>query len=264
MKALNIVKIGGNVIDDPIALKHFLSDFSKIDGPKILVHGGGKLATELAKKMNIPVQMVEGKRITDEATLKIATMVYAGYINKNITAQLQSLNCNAIGLSGADGNSITSTKRKVSTVDYGFVGDLNEESVNIAFFNSLLQNNITPVVCAITHNGNGQLLNTNADTIASAISIALSPIYNVQLVYCFEKNGVLSDISNENSVIRTITHVDYQLNKSNGIISEGMIPKLDNAFAAIEKGVKYVQIGKSDSLLRLISINDHEGTRISK
>lgn len=261
---LNIIKIGGHVINDESSLNYFLSEFNKIDGAKILVHGGGKIATSLSEKLNIPVKMVEGKRITDSATLDIAVMAYAGLINKKITAKLQSINCNAIGLSGTDANCITAQKRNVKTIDYGYVGDINETGVNCSFFNLLISKDITPVLCAISHDSKGQLLNTNADSIASSLAVALSELYEVKLIFCFEKNGVLLNTNNENSVIKKITETEYVKEKQNGIITDGMIAKLDNAFKAIAAGVKYVQIGKSDKIGKLILDNNYEGTRLSK
>ncbi|WP_400076589.1 acetylglutamate kinase [Winogradskyella sp. R77965] len=246
MKTLKVIKIGGNIIDNDIALASFLSEFSKLKGLKVLVHGGGKLATQLAKKMNVPVKMNEGRRITDTDTLDIITMVYAGNINKNIIAQLQANNCNAIGFSGADGNTIISEKRPVKTVDYGFVGDVKK--VNTTTLEVLLKNNITPVFCAITHDKNGQLLNTNADTIASELAIGFAKHFKTELYYCFEKNGVLENVENEDSVIENINTGRYKTLKDNNIIFEGMLPKLDNCFHAIHHNVQQVCIGKSDML----------------
>jgi len=262
MQRLYIVKIGGNVIDNPIALEKFLNDFKNILGAKILIHGGGKSATDMAAQLNIPQQLINGRRITDAETLKVTAMVYAGLINKEIVASLQSKNINAIGLSGADGNSIQTLKRKVAEIDYGFVGDIHEKSVNTAFITSLLKTGITPVFSAITHDGNGQLLNTNADTIASALAIALAPFYLVQLNFCFEKKGVLRNVDDDNSVIDTITPQNYKILLSEGIISKGMIPKLDNAFEAIQNGVKSVVIAHSNDLLEATHENKHAGTKL--
>jgi acetylglutamate kinase len=262
MEKVYIVKIGGNVIDNPAALEKFLSDFSKVAGQKVLVHGGGKLATDLAKQLNVPQEMVNGRRITDAETLKITTMVYAGLINKQIVASLQSKNVNAIGLSGADGNSIQSSKRKIADTDYGFVGDLDANSVDANFVASLLKLNIIPVFSAITHDGKGQLLNTNADTISAALAVALSGSRDVQLNYCFEKKGVLRNVEDDDSVIETITPVDYKQLLRDGIISKGMIPKLDNAFDAIQKGVKSVVIAHSNDLLNTTHENRHAGTKL--
>ena len=262
MKKLFIVKIGGNVIDNPAALEKFLVDFSRIDGLKILVHGGGKLATELAEKLHIPQKMVAGRRVTDSETLKVATMVYAGLINKQITAALQAKGTNAIGLCGADGNAIKAEKRKVVEVDYGFVGDIISEGVNASLLSTLLENEFTPVFCAITHNGEGQLLNTNADTIAASLAVAMAARYQVQLNYCFEKKGVLRDVEDELSLIPTITRTSYKQLLAEGIIFEGMIPKLDNAFNAIEKGVNSVLIAHADDLLNTTKENEHAGTKL--
>jgi acetylglutamate kinase len=246
MKTLKIIKIGGNIIDDRQALASFLNQFSELEGLKILVHGGGKLATQMAQKMNVTVQMNEGRRITDEATLEIITMVYAGKINKKIVAQLQAYNCNSIGFSGADGNSIVSEKRLAYPIDYGFVGDIKQ--VNTNTLELLLSTNITPVFCAITHDKNGQLLNTNADTVASELAIGFSKHFKTELYYCFEKNGVLRDLADNNSVIENITTETYQNLIEDGIIANGMLPKLNNCFHAINNNVNKVCIGKSDML----------------
>ena len=246
MKTLKIIKIGGNIVDDDNALKEFLLEFATIDTPKILVHGGGKLATKLAEKMQIEVNIIDGRRKTDHATLDIITMVYAGKINKNIVAQLQASNCNAVGFTGADGNTIVSDKRPVKPIDYGFVGDVKQ--VNTKTLELLLINNITPIFCAITHNENGQLLNTNADTIASELAIGFAPIYTTELYYCFEKNGVLEDVNNDDSVIEKINTETYKILIETGIISEGMLPKLNNCFHAINHKVNSICIGKPDML----------------
>lgn len=246
MKTLKVIKIGGNIIDNDNALASFLVEFAKIEGPKVLIHGGGKLATQLAKQMKVPVKMNEGRRITDADTLDIITMVYAGKINKNIVAQLQGNNCNAIGFSGADGNSIVSVKRPTIPLDYGFVGDIKQ--VNTNTLEVLLSNNNTPVFCAITHDKNGQLLNTNADTIASELAIGFAKKFKTELYYCFEKNGVLKDILDDNSVIETINNTTYQSLIEHGVISDGMLPKIDNCFHAINNNVDKVFIGKPDML----------------
>ena len=250
METLYVVKIGGNVIDDALKLKGFLDVFSSIKGLKILVHGGGKLATQMAAQLGIEQQLVDGRRITDAETLKVVTMVYAGYINKNIVAQLQANGANALGLSGADGNIISALKRANAGIDYGFVGDVDR--VNNKLLETLLQQGITPVVCPITHNGDGQLLNTNADTIAQELAKALSKIYKVHLVYSFEKEGVLLNAEDETTVIKNITPVYYQQLKEEGTIFAGMIPKLDNAFAALRSGVAKVIIGKAEKLQQLV------------
>ncbi|WP_159021769.1 acetylglutamate kinase [Formosa sp. L2A11] len=246
METLKVIKIGGNIIDDAIALSNFLKQFATIQGPKLLVHGGGKLATKMAKSMNVEVQMVDGRRITDADTLDIITMVYAGKINKNIIAQLQANNCNSVGFTGADGNVIVSEKRPVKTIDYGFVGDVKQ--VNTAVPKVLLVNGITPVFCAITHDENGQLLNTNADTVTSELAIAFADLYQVELYYCFEKDGVLLDVDDPNSVIEDINTSNYKTLKADGVITDGMLPKLDNCFYAISNHVYKVCLGKPDML----------------
>ena len=237
---IKIFKIGGGIIDNSRELATFLQIFSQVEGKKILVHGGGKSANQLLQKMGIAPIMIEGKRITDLSTLEVVTMTYAGEINKNIVADLQALSTNALGLCGADGNAILATKRPVKQIDYGFVGDLNKASINTPFFNAILDLNILPVVCAITHDGKGQLLNTNADTIAATLAIALAQTNTVELYYCFDKKGVLTDKDNEDSYIPKITPQIYQDYKAQGIITDGMIPKLDNAFATLQEGVKKV------------------------
>ncbi|AOR27397.1 acetylglutamate kinase [Formosa sp. Hel1_33_131] len=244
---LKIVKIGGNVIDNPQALTSFLTVFSSIKGPKILVHGGGKSATALAKKTGLEVQMVDGRRITDAATLELITMVYAGKINKTMVAQLQALDCNALGFTGADANTITSVKRPVSTLDYGFVGDV--KNVETSTLELLLNHGISPVFCALTHNQNGQLLNTNADTIASELAIAFASQFEVELYYCFEKNGVLKDVNDDSSVIEKITASSYKELLHAQVIYAGMLPKLNNCFHALEHQVSKVCIGKPEMLL---------------
>lgn len=259
MDKILIIKIGGNIIDDEQKLSAFLDDFAKIPGHKILVHGGGKLATRLAEQMNLPQQLVEGRRITDAGTLKIVTMVYAGYINKNIVAQLQSGGCDAIGLSGADGNSILAHKRVHASMDYGFAGDIDE--VNASFFQSLLQGGLTPVIAPITHDKKGQLLNTNADTMAQELAKSLAPYFDVSLIYSFEKEGVLKDVNDNNSLIRKIDRPGYSKLKAEGAIFAGMIPKLDNAFQALDSGVGRVIIGRAEKIHQLISAES--GTIIS-
>jgi acetylglutamate kinase len=238
---LTLVKIGGNIIDDPVILDKFLTDFAALEGFKILVHGGGKRATQIANSLGLTPQFYEGRRITDLAMLEVAVMTYAGWINKSITAQLQGFNCNAIGFTGADGNLILSKKKDVTAIDFGFVGDI--VSVNIQLLNVLLHQNIIPVFSAITHNGAGQLLNTNADTIAATVAAELSISFNVKLLYCFEKKGVLSDVTDENSVIPRFTYNQYAALKQNGTLHSGMLPKLENCFAALSNGVSYVSIG---------------------
>jgi acetylglutamate kinase len=246
---VNIIKIGGNIIDNDVALTQFLRDFTSLEGLKLLVHGGGKLATQMAEQLSIPTQMHEGRRITDAETLKIVTMVYAGYINKTIVAKLQSLNCNAIGLSGADANIIPAVRRSPVPVDFGFVGDIRSEQINHTFLNLVLQQNICPVCCAITHDKQGHLLNSNADTIASSLAVAMSSTFDTKLMFCFEKDGVLSDPNDETSVISEITRSKYAELKTAGVITAGMLPKIDNAFKAIDAGVKKVIIKHAKNLL---------------
>ncbi|MCU0446070.1 MAG: acetylglutamate kinase [Microscillaceae bacterium] len=253
MQNLTVIKIGGNVIDNETSLTTFLEKFADLPTPKILIHGGGKIATKTAEKLGISTQMVEGRRITDQAMLEVAMMVYAGLINKNIVAQLQARGSRALGLTGADLDLIRADKRPVKAVDYGWVGDV--KSINVAQLDYLLKGNITPVFCALSHNGQGQMLNTNADTIASEVAIAMSDLYAVNLVFCFEKRGVLLDVNDESSVINQLNDSDYQMLKSQGAIHSGMIPKLDNAFAAIRAGVKKV-------IIRAPEIADSQGTTI--
>ena len=240
-KPITIIKIGGNIIDNPRELAHFLTDFSKIEGYKLLVHGGGKSATKLAESMGLVPQMIDGRRVTDAAMLEVAVMIYAGQINKNIVAQLQANSTNAIGFSGADGNLIQSHKRNHPTINYGFVGDVNK--VNTPLLETLLLNNLVPVFCAITHDGSGQLLNTNADTIASELAIALSEVFEATLNYCFEKPGVLFDAEDDSSVIENINPELYSKLKAEKAIHSGMIPKLDNCFNSLNKGVQKIKIG---------------------
>ena len=240
-KSLSIIKIGGNIIDNANELNQFLSNFSKIEGYKVLVHGGGKSATKMAESIGLIPQMIDGRRITDAPMLDAVVMIYAGQINKNIVAQLQANNTNAMGFSGADGNLIQSTKRNHPTIDYGFVGDV--QKVNTPVLETLLSNGIVPVFCAITHDGKGQLLNTNADTIASELAIALSEFFEVTLNYCFEKPGVLFDAEDDTSVIENINPALYSKLKAEKAIHSGMIPKLDNCFNSLSKGVQQIKIG---------------------
>jgi acetylglutamate kinase len=259
MENLYVIKIGGNIIDDDNKLKSFLQSFASIKSYKILVHGGGKSATKLADRLGIQQQLIDGRRITDSETLKIVTMVYTGYINKNIVAQLQSHSCNAIGLSGADGNIIQAHKRIHLTIDYGFVGDI--DSVNAERLTQFINSGLTPIIAPITSDSNGQLLNTNADTIAQEIAKAMSNYYDVQLIYSFEKNGVLLDANDDSTVISSINHKYYSALKEEKKIFAGMIPKIDNAFAALNSGVKKVIIGKAEELNNLI--NNTAGTKIT-
>ncbi len=260
VEKISIIKIGGNIIDNEVNLASFLSAYAAVEGKKILIHGGGKLATKMAADLDIPQQMVDGRRITDAATLKIVTMVYAGYINKNIVAVLQSKNVNALGICGADANIVPAHKRINVTTDYGFVGDI--DAVDTEKITAFLQAGLSLVVAPITHDGAGQLLNTNADTMAQAIATALSSKYEVSLVYSFERKGVLSSIADANSVIPIINPQNYAALKESGQVNEGMIPKLDNAFEALHKGVSRVIIGDALDLLALL--NGSGGTTIQK
>ncbi|MGW9684147.1 acetylglutamate kinase [Flagellimonas sp. 2504JD1-5] len=245
---LSIVKIGGNVIEDPKGLSHLLGLFSKIDGHKILVHGGGKKATEIGNKLGIESKMINGRRITDSESLDVTIMVYGGLVSKKITAQLQALNCNALGMSGADANAIKAHKRPVKEVDFGWVGDV--DAVNSDGISKLLQAGFTPIFCALTHDGKGQLFNTNADTIASELAIGLSSEFETTLYYCFEKKGVLRDVEDENSVIQHINSETYKSLLVEGVIADGMLPKMHNCFHALQHNVKKVCIGDSSMLQR--------------
>ena len=277
---IKVIKIGGNIVDNPDMLKQFVKDFSAIPGMKILIHGGGVMASQMQKSMGMDPVMIEGRRVTDEDTLKVVTMVYAGWCSKMITAMLQAEGCNAIGLSGADGNAIKAIKRAPvhveslgKDVDYGYVGDVKSESVNAGFIYSLLERGIVPVFNAINHDGEGNLLNTNADTIASSVAIAMASYryrsprevccrceecthcsddgrltHETELIYCFEKDGVLYDKDDESSIIKEIGFNRVQELKAEGIVADGMIPKLSNAFKAIEKGVARVIIKHARNL----------------
>lgn len=247
MNKLSLIKVGGKVVENPETLAKLLNDFKQIAGYKILVHGGGKLATELSQKMGIETKMVEGRRITDRETLEVVTMVYAGLVNKNIVAQLQALHINAMGLCGADFNLIRSSKRPVKDIDYGFVGDVQEVQGDVLA--DLINQNIVPVVAPITHDRQGQLLNTNADTVANELAKAMAPHFDVHLYYCFEKPGVLMNPDDDSSLIREIKRKEFEQYKEEGIIQGGMIPKLDNAFNALACGVKEVIITQADRLL---------------
>jgi acetylglutamate kinase len=247
MNKLFVIKIGGNVLDDEKLLSVFLKDFAAIQSPKILVHGGGGIATKIGDKLGIQSQYIKGRRITDAETLNLVTMVYGGLINKQLTARLQSLGCNAMGLTGADGNLIKASKRPVNDVDFGFVGDLTPESINSSLLVFLLKQNVIPVFAPLTH-GEGSILNTNADTIASMVAVSLSKHFDVRLIYCFEKKGVLRDINNEASVITTLDTNLYNALNESGSFHDGIIPKLDNAFSAIQSGVKEVLIGDAKDL----------------
>ncbi len=246
MAKIKVIKIGGNIVGDAERLKKFLADFSAMKGDKILVHGGGKLATQLASQLGIEVKMQEGRRITDQETLKIITMVYGGLTNKNIVAHLQNFGCNAIGLSGADANTIKAHKRLVRDIDYGFAGDIDE--VNSKTIKGLIELGLTPVFCAISHDRNGQLLNTNADTIAAEVSIAMSQHFQTSLYYVFEETGVLRDVDDKDSVIRDIDQIHYEKLKHDGIIADGMLPKMHNCFQALKNGVDKVCIGNEQMI----------------
>lgn len=237
---IKVVKVGGGIIEDENALSTFLDSFSKIKGPKVLIHGGGRLATKVAEKLGYETKMVEGRRITDENMLDVATMVYGGLANKKIVAKLQAKGTNALGLSGADGNLISAHKRPVKDVDYGWVGDI--DSINTDLLLNLIESNIVPVIAPLSHNGKGKILNTNADTIASTVATALAQKLKTQLILGFELDGVLRDFNDKSSVIETITPELFEQYKSEGIISDGMIPKLSSAFNAINAGVESVKI----------------------
>ena len=241
---LSIIKIGGNIIEDDTSLNAFLKLFSNLEGKKILVHGGGKRATAMASKLGIESKMVNGRRITDKETLEVITMVYGGLVNKNMVAKLQALQIDAIGLTGADINSIKSNKRQVTNIDYGFVGDVKEVASNS--IDRLIKANFTPVFCAITHDGNGQLLNTNADTIASKVAIGMSKKYETTIYYCFELNGVLRNINDQNSVVKYLNINTYNKLLKDGNIADGMLPKLENCFDALKNGVSKVNMGNTN------------------
>ncbi len=259
-KKLYVIKIGGNIVDDDAKLTSFLVSFATIKEHKILVHGGGKVATKIGDLLGIESKYVDGRRITDAATIDLVTMVYAGLINKKIVAQLQQHSCNALGVTGADGNLIPAVKRPVKDIDYGLVGDVKSEMVNPGSWSSLINSGFTPVAAPITHDENGQLLNTNADTIAQEVAKALSKAFEVSLIFSFEKSGVLLDVNNESSLIKVMSQEYYSELREKGSIFAGMIPKLDNAFSALKSGVKKVVIGKAENLHALIEGSD--GTSI--
>lgn len=248
MEKLSIIKIGGNIIEDEASLNTFLQLFANLEGYKILVHGGGKRATFIASKLGITSKLIDGRRITDADTLDVITMVYGGLVNKNIVAKLQALKVDALGLTGADINSIQSIKRPIEKIDYGFVGDVKQIASNS--IDKLIQANFTPVFCAITHDKKGQLLNTNADTIASTIAAGMSELYETSIYYCFELNGVLQNFNNKESVIKNINSESYKELLAKGIISDGMIPKIDNCFDALQNGVQKVCIGNTAMLTK--------------
>ncbi len=247
MQKLTIVKVGGKVVEEPASLHALLDDFSKLAGHKMLVHGGGRSATRLSEQLGIKARMHEGRRITDQATLEVVTMVYAGLVNKNIVAALQARNINALGFSGADLNLIRATKRPVTTIDYGFVGDVTGVQTDVA--SSLIAQGVVPVVSPITHDGKGQLLNTNADTIAAELAMAMASDFEVHVIYCFEKPGVLLDADDDHSVIDTLDYSQFKEHQLSGVISEGMIPKLDNGFTALKNKVHSVRITNTQGLI---------------
>jgi acetylglutamate kinase len=258
---LLVIKIGGNVIDDSNQLHSFLNEFSNIKTKKILVHGGGKIATRLGEKLGIQSNYIDGRRITDDETIDLVTMVYGGLVNKKIVAKLQSMDCNSIGISGADANLLPAQKRPVKEIDFGWVGDIETNKIKTETWQTLLENNLTPVVAPLTHDTKGHILNTNADTIASAIAVNLSLDYAVTLIYCFEKNGVLLDVNDEHSIVKDLNEKKYQQLKETKSLFAGILPKIDNAFEAINKGVQEVVIGNSAQLSLLI--NNESGTKIS-
>ena len=247
MDRLTIIKVGGKVIEDSTPLNTLLDQFVRISGNKILIHGGGKTATEVAAKLGIETQMVNGRRITSQSMLEVVTMVYAGLVNKQIVAKLQARGCNALGLTGADMNIISARKRPVNEIDYGFVGDVS--NVNSRELRFLLNENVVPVVAPLTHDGNGQILNTNADTIAAELAAELSSYFNVYLFYCFEKKGVLLNPDDENSVLHELSYTDFQNYQNEDIIKAGMIPKLENGFRAKKQGEKEVMITNTENFL---------------
>lgn len=261
MSRLFIIKIGGNVLDKPEALQAFLKNFAAIKEPKILIHGGGKIATKLGEQLGIESRYVNGRRITDARTIDLVTMVYGGLVNKQLVASLQALGCNAMGLTGADGNVLKAVKRPVKDIDYGFVGDIKAEGVNTALLQALLQQNTVPVFAPLTHDA-GSMLNTNADTIASVLAVALSKHFEVRLIFCFEKKGVLRNVDDAASVIRHLPKKLYDELLTQGVFADGILPKLENAYAAIHAGVKEVLIGEADDLLRNTG-PDTDGTLIT-
>jgi acetylglutamate kinase len=258
---LFVIKIGGNVIDNEDALSSFLSAFANIEGKKILIHGGGKIATQIGDKLGIESKYINGRRITDDAMINTVTMVYGG-LNKQIVAKLQSIKCTAIGLTGADANIIPAVKRPVKDVDFGWVGDVDYSRVRTKNLKMFLDADLVPVFAPLTHDERGHILNTNADTIASALAISLSISYKVRLIYCFEKKGVLENVNDDDSVIGSINKEKYKQLLSEKKLFEGILPKIDNAFAAIDAGVNEVLIGHADDLLQNTT-NKTKGTLIS-
>lgn len=250
MEKLFVIKIGGNVIDNQDELKSFLKDFAAIKSNKILIHGGGKIATKIGEQSGIQSNYINGRRITDDATIDLVTMVYGGLVNKKIVAQLQALHCNAIGLTGADGNIIPATKRPVKDVDFGWVGDIDNEKLKVENLKRLLEASFVPVFAPLTHDGIGHILNTNADTIASSLAVGLSKDYDVRLIYCFEKKGILENVDDNNSVINLIDKQAYKQLLAGQKLFAGILPKIDNAFAAIDSGVKEVLVGDAKDLIQ--------------
>jgi acetylglutamate kinase len=248
MEELSIIKVGGKVVEEAESLKKLLDDFSGVAGKKILVHGGGRSATALAAKLGIETKMVDGRRITDAPMLEVVTMVYGGLVNKNIVAGLQARKVNAIGLTGADMNVVVSDKRAKGNIDYGFVGDIRAVDANA--LDSLLSAGTIPVIAPLSHDGKGSMLNINADTMASTVAVALASKYKVNLVFCFELLGVMKDVSDPSSVINEITPSEYEKLKQDGVIEGGMIPKLDNSFEALRKGVSLVRITSANDFSR--------------
>lgn len=250
MAEISVIKIGGNVVDNPQALDRFASDFAAIDGPKILIHGGGKEATRLAERLDIPTTMIEGRRVTSAETLEVVTMVYAGLINKRVVGALRRHGCNALGLSGIDGGVIPARRRPANPIDYGFVGDINPAEINAPLIGALLEAGITPVFCALAYDSDGRdtLLNCNADSVASAVAIASARIGSPALTFCFEKDGVMADVDDPQSLIPEITEASFSRLKEEGVVAGGMIPKITNALAAIRQGVKMVRICRADLL----------------
>lgn len=261
MNKLFVIKIGGNVLDHPDALSRFLQDFASIKEPKILIHGGGKIATKIGNRLGIESNYINGRRITDADTLDLVTMVYGGLVNKQIVATLQKMGCNALGVTGADGNMIKAVKRPVKDVDYGYVGDIRQESVNTSLVYFLLKQNTVPVFAPLTHS-EGMMLNTNADTIASVLAVAMSKHFDVRLIFCFEKKGVLEDVNKQDSVIRHLPRKRYDDLLSKKAFVDGILPKLENAYAAINAGVKEVLIGEASDLVKNTG-HETEGTLIT-
>lgn len=250
MEQLFVVKIGGNVIDNEDALQSFLQDFASIKEKKILVHGGGKIASRMGEQLGITSKYINGRRITDAQTIDLVSMVYGGLVNKKIVAGLQSYSCNALGLTGADANVLPAVKREVKDIDYGFAGDVNISDLPVNTWQMFLQHALTPVVASLTHDGKGQILNTNADTIASALAVCLSALYQVRLIFCFEKKGILEHVEDESSVIPLFTREIYAQLLQEKKLFEGILPKIDNAFGAIDAGVYEVLVGDAKDLLQ--------------